>query len=116
MVNMLSSTCGAGGKTTLSLNQTHFAIDADSTRGSGLAPARQDRGARPGADRAIVSGETPTQVTSPAAARSSSTPDRRGYLRSHYIHEGVAAVAARYADLTPDDQLGLLHRHGSPAP
>jgi len=107
MVNLLSSSC-AGGKTTLSLNQTHFAIDADSTAARvwhlpvkvavlGQAPAG-----------AIVSGEKPTSVVAAGCGPVILNAGQAGYLRSHYSHEGLQAVAARYADLPADDQLGLL--------
>ncbi|HKU90802.1 MAG TPA: M1 family metallopeptidase [Steroidobacteraceae bacterium] len=107
MVNMLDSSC-AGGKTALSLNQTHFAIDADSTGARvwhlpvkvavvGQAPTG-----------AIVSGEKPTKVETVGCGAVVLNAGQAGYLRSHYSPEGFKAVAARYADLAADDQLGLL--------
>jgi len=107
MVNMLSSKC-AGGKTKLSLNQTHFAIDEDSTAARvwhlpvkvavlGQAPTG-----------AIISGEKPSPVTVAGCGAVVLNAGQAGYLRSHYSSEGFAAVMARFADLTPDDQLGLL--------
>jgi aminopeptidase N len=108
MVNMLSSSC-SDGKTTLSLNQTHYAIDANST------PARVWRlpvkvavlGHAPTAT--IVSGTAPTQVVTPGCGPVILNAGQGGYLRSKYTHEGVAAIAARYADLRADDQLGVLN-------
>jgi aminopeptidase N len=107
MVNMLASDC-TGGKTTLTLSQTHFAIDADSTAARvwhlpvkvavlGQAPTG-----------AIVSAEKPRQVVTPGCGPVILNAGQAGYLRSHYSPEGLAAVSARYAELMPDDQLGLL--------
>ncbi|HEX6398756.1 MAG TPA: M1 family metallopeptidase, partial [Steroidobacteraceae bacterium] len=107
MVNMLASSC-AGGKTSLSLNQTHFAIDPDSTSARvwhlpvkvavlGQAPTG-----------AIVSGEKPTQVVAAGCGPVVLNAGQAGYLRSHYSAEGFKAVTARYADLAAVDQLGLL--------
>jgi aminopeptidase N len=107
MLNLLASSC-ANGSTTVSLSQTHFAIDADSTAARvwhlpvkvavlGQAPAS-----------AIVSGEKPTRLVTAGCGPVILNAGQTSYLRSHYSREGVAAVAARYADLSPDDQLGIL--------
>ena len=107
MVNMLASSC-AGGKTSLSLNQTHFAIDADSTRArvwhlpvKVAVPGHAPTGS-------IVSGEKPTKVVTAGCGTVVLNAGQTGYLRSHYSAEGFAAVAAHYAELAADDQLGLL--------
>jgi len=107
MVNMLASSC-AGGKTSLSLNQTHFAIDADSTRArvwhlpvKVAVPGQAPTGS-------IVSGEKPTKVVTAGCGTVVLNAGQTGYLRSHYSAEGFAAVAAHYAELAADDQLGLL--------
>jgi aminopeptidase N len=107
MLNLLASSC-ANGSTTVSLSQTHFAIDADSTAARvwhlpvkvavlGQAPAS-----------AIVSGEKPTRLVTAGCGPVILNAGQTSYLRSHYSREGVAAVAARYADLSADDQLGIL--------
>jgi aminopeptidase N len=107
MVNMLETRC-AGGKTTVSLNQTHFAIDADSTaaRVWHLPVKVAVLGQPPSA--AIVSGEKPTRVVVAGCGPVVLNAGQGGYLRTHYSRAGLEAVAARYADLEPDDQLGLL--------
>ena len=107
MVNMLSAKC-AGGKTTLSLNQTHFAIDADSTaaRVWHLPVKVAVLGQAPSG--AIVAGEKPTQIVTAGCGPVVLNAGQAGYLRSHYSREGLKAVMAHYAELTPDDQLGLL--------
>jgi aminopeptidase N len=107
MVNQLASSC-AGGKTTLSLSQTHFAIDADSTKARVWhLPVKVAVLGQP-ATGAIVSGEKPASVVTPGCGPVVLNAGQAGYLRSHYSPDGLNAIAARYADLTPDDQLGLL--------
>jgi aminopeptidase N len=108
MVNMLSARC-EGGKTTLALNQTHFAIDASSTsaRVWQLPVKVATLGQAPTA--AIVSGEAPTQVVTAGCGPVILNAGQGGYLRSKYTHDGLAAIAARFADLSPDDQLGVLN-------
>jgi aminopeptidase N len=108
MVNMLSSRC-SGGKTTLSLNQTHYAIDASSTaaRVWHLPVKVATLGQAPTA--IIVSGAAPAQVVTSGCGPAILNAGQGGYLRSRYTHEGLAAIAARYADLSPDDQLGVLN-------
>ena len=108
MVNMLSSRCD-GGKTTLSVNQTHYAIDAGSTaaRVWHLPVKVATLGSAPTAT--IVSGAALAQVVTAGCGPVILNAGQGGYLRSKYTHEGLAAIAARYADLSPDDQLGVLN-------
>jgi aminopeptidase N len=107
MVNLLSSKC-EGGKTTLSLSQTHYAIDADSTgaRVWQMPVNVAVLGHEPTA--AIVSGPTPTTVVTPGCGPVILNAGQRGYLRSHYSREGFAAITAKYGELSADDQLGLM--------
>jgi aminopeptidase N len=108
MVNMLSAHCD-GGKTTVTLNQTHFAVDAGSTQArvwhlpvkvgvAGQAPSSL-----------IVSGDAPTKVQVAGCGPVILNAGQGGYMRSRYTHEGLAAIGARYASLSSDDQLGLLN-------
>ena len=108
MVNMLSARC-SGGKTTLSLNQTHFAIDPDSTaaRVWHLPVKVAALGQPPTA--LIVSGATPTQAETAGCGPVILNAGQGGYLRSRYTHEGLAVIAARFAELSSDDQLGVLN-------
>jgi aminopeptidase N len=112
MVNMLSSSC-VGGKTTLSLSQTHFAIDAGSTpaRAWHLPVKVATLGQAPAA--VLVSGEAPTKVEAAGCGPAILNAGQAGYLRSRYTHDGLAAVAAHYAALSPDDQLGVLNDSAS---
>jgi aminopeptidase N len=108
MVNMLSSRC-SNGKTALSLNQTHYIIDAGSTtaRVWHLPVKITTLGQAPTA--IIVSGEKPVTVETAGCGPVILNAGQGGYLRSRYSHEGLAAITARYADLSPDDQLGVLN-------
>ena len=107
MVNMLAAGC-SDGKTTLSLSQTNFAIDADSTRASvwHLPVKVAVLGKAPTA--AIVSGNKPAKVIADGCGPVILNAGQEGYLRSHYSRDGLAAIVQHYAGLTPDDQLGVL--------
>src|SRR5262249_28479752 len=99
MVNLLASRC-EGGKAALSLNQTHFTIDADSTKATvwqlpvKVAVLGQD------ATGAIVSGSAPTKIVTPGCGPVILNAGQAGYLRSHYSREGLAAIATNYSKLT----------------
>ena len=112
MVNMLSSRC-SNEKTTLSLSQTHYAIDPGSTaaRVWNLPLKVATLGQAP--TTIIVSGGAPVSVVAAGCGPVILNVGQGGYLRSRYTHEGLAAIAARYADLPPDDQLGVLNDTGS---
>jgi aminopeptidase N len=108
MVNMLSARCD-GGKTTVSLNQSRYAIDANSTAARvWQAPVKvATLGRAPSS--IIVSGDQPTQVVADGCGPVILNAGQGGYLRSKYTKEGLAALAAHYAELSADDQLGLLN-------
>jgi aminopeptidase N len=108
MVNLLSARC-ADGKTTVTLNQTHFVIDASSTsaRVWRLPVKVATLGQAPTAT--IVSGETPTKVEVAGCGPVILNAGQGGYMRSRYTQEGLAAIVAKFTALTPDDQLGLLN-------
>jgi len=108
MVNMLSSRCD-GGKTTLSLSQTHFAIDANSTAARVWHLPVKVQALGQATTATIVSGEKPVNVVTPGCGPVILNAGQGGYLRSKYTHDALAAIAARFADLSPDDQLGLLN-------
>ena len=107
MVNLLSSRCD-GGKTTLSLNQSRFAIDAGSSAARVWhVPVKVAvLGHEPAS--AIVSGAASTSVVVSGCGPVILNAGQGGYLRSHY-GQGLAAISAKYAELSPDDQLGLLN-------
>ena len=108
MVTEVSSTC-VGGKTQLKLSQGHFAIDKDSTAARvwrvPVTVATLDGNTA----KAVISGSTPTTVTVAGCEPVVINAGQTAYFRSRYSREGLAALAARYASLSPDDQLGLLN-------
>jgi aminopeptidase N len=109
-VNMVETECNAGAKkTTVSLTQTHFAIDASSTtaRVWHLPVKVATLGHAP--TTIVVAGATPVKGEVAGCGPVILNAGQGGYLRSKYTHDGLAAIAARYADLTPDDQLGILN-------
>ena len=57
----------------------------------------------------ILSGEAPVSVETAGCGPVILNAGQGGYLRSRYSHEGLAAITARFADLSPDDQLGVLN-------
>ena len=108
MVNMLASSC-VGGNTTLTLNQSHFVIDAGSTKARlWRLPVRVAilDGA---ATSTIVSGPAPQQVKAAGCGTAILNAGQGAYLRSRYSHDGLVAIASHYARLAPDDQLGVLN-------
>jgi aminopeptidase N len=109
MVNMSGSACGAAGKATATLSQTHFAIDAASTaaRVWHLPVKVATLGNAPTA--LVISGAAPVQVEIAGCGPVILNAGQGGYLRSKYTHDALAAIAARFADLSPDDQLGILN-------
>jgi aminopeptidase N len=108
MVNLLASHC-SDGRTTVSLNQTRYVIDASSTaaRVWHLPVKVATLGNAPSA--IIVSGETPTKVEVAGCGPVILNAGQGGYMRSRYPQEALSAIAARFGALTPDDQLGLLN-------
>lgn len=104
----ISAEC-RGGKTLLKLSQGHFAIDADSTTARvwhvPVTVATLDGTSA----KAIISGSTPTTMTVDGCAPVILNAGQTAYFRSRYSPQGLAAVSARYASLSPDDQLGLLN-------
>ena len=109
MVNLLTSGCGGvTGMTPISLNQTHFAIDANSTSARVWHLPVNVAVLGHAATSIIVSGDTPTQLRLQGCGPVIINAGQGGYLRSHYGKE-LGALAAKYAELSPDDQLGLLN-------
>jgi aminopeptidase N len=108
MVNLQSAHC-ADGKTTVTLNQTHFAVDAASTNARVWRLPVKVAVAGQAPSSVIVSGEAPTQVQLAGCGPVILNAGQGGYLRSRYTHEGLAAIGAQYARLSADDQLGLLN-------
>jgi len=112
MVNLLSTSC-ADGKTAVSLNQTHFAIDATSTTARVWHVPVKVATLKQAPTSVLVSGEAPTQAVAAGCGPVILNAGQGGYFRSHYTKTGLAALAAHYPELTADDQLGLLNDTGS---
>jgi aminopeptidase N len=108
MVNMLSARC-SGGKTTLSLNQTHYAIDASSTAARVWHVPVKVATLGQAHTATIVSGSAPTEVVTAGCGPVILNAGQGGYFRSRFSPDGLAAIAARYAELSSDDQLGVLN-------
>lgn len=108
MVDMLASNC-ENGQTVLSLSQTHYAIDAGSTSARVWALPVKVAALGQEPTSTIVSGATPQKVATPGCEPVVLNAGQGGYMRARYSRDGMAAVTRRYGDLTPDDQLGLLH-------
>ena len=113
MVNMLSASC-SGGKTTLSLNQTHFAIDAGSTKARvwHLPVKVAVLGQAPTA--AMVSGEAPAPVVTAGCGPVILNAGQAGYLRSQYSHEGLAATRRAVRRSVTGRSAGCAERYRQP--
>jgi aminopeptidase N len=59
--------------------------------------------------RVLVSGAAGTRVTLPQCAPVLLNAGQAGYFRSQYTAAAFAALADRFRDLAPEDQLGLLN-------
>ncbi|HWJ04433.1 MAG TPA: M1 family metallopeptidase [Steroidobacteraceae bacterium] len=108
VVNMLAANC-ENGQTSLSLNQTHYAIDAGSTSARVWALPVKVAVLGQVPTSSIVSGTTPEKVVTPGCGPVVLNAGQGGYMRARYTREGMAAITERYGDLTADDQLGVLH-------
>jgi aminopeptidase N len=108
MVSELSWQC-ADDKTTLSLAQGHFAIDADSTKARdwhvpvNIAPLGGT------ATTTTVFGPHPKTLVIAGCDPLILNAGQSAYFRSHYPKEALAAILARYRELSPDDQLGIMN-------
>jgi aminopeptidase N len=107
MINLMSARCQAG-KSTVTLNQTRFALD-DSPNAAKVwrLPVKVATLGQP-STATIVSGETPTSVEVAGCGPVILNAGQAGYMRSRYTPDGLTAIGARFAELTADDQLGVL--------
>ncbi len=97
------------GRTTVTLVQDRFAIDRSSSRSrTWRVPVAL---ATPGGPvtRTLVSGRAPRDVTIPGCGPVLVNVGQTGYFRVAYDEAGLAAIAARYGELAPADQLGVLN-------
>ena len=108
MIGEVSVKC-ADGKTTLGLTQGHFAIDADSTNARVWRVPVTIAGIGGATAKSVVSGNDARAVTIAGCEPVILNAGQTAYFRSRYSREGLAAISARYAALSPDDQLGVLN-------
>jgi aminopeptidase N len=108
LVTERGQTC-QGGRESLDLQQGRFATDAASA-----APATwrvpvsvAAIGGRP--EEMVVTGASGGQLDPAGCGPAILNAGQTGYYRSHYSPDGIDALTARFADLTPDDQLGLIN-------
>ena len=108
MVTEESVAC-QGGNTTITVGQSHFAIDATSTKATTwripvtLANLAGDKA------KAVVSAPTQTRVTLPGCGAVVLNDGQSAYFRSRYTQAGLAALSSRFGDLSADNQLGILN-------
>ena len=101
------------GKATLRLSQGHFAVDADSTTARlWHVPAIIAPPAGPSVTR-IVFGRAPATVRLAGCGALIINAGQTAYFRSRYNSEGLAAIAAQFGALSPEDQLGVLNDSSS---
>jgi aminopeptidase N len=101
----------AQGRLTLALSQTRFAIDDSAKSGvqSWRVPVSVRALGTTVATQVMVSGAGSTRVSLPECAPALLNAGQRAYFRSRYSPQAFAALASRYGELAPEDQLGLLN-------
>ncbi|HEY6450976.1 MAG TPA: M1 family aminopeptidase [Steroidobacteraceae bacterium] len=108
MVSETSARC-AGDITTLELAQGRYAIDPESSRARlWHVPATV---ASLGGPRisVVLAGAAPRPVQVPGCGAVILNTGQTAYARSRYTAAGLAALAAHFKALSPEDQLGLLN-------
>ncbi|MEO8926121.1 MAG: M1 family metallopeptidase, partial [Caulobacteraceae bacterium] len=108
MITQASAKC-EGGVTSLAVTQGHYAIDPGSTtaRVWRVPVIAATLGAAPA--KAVVSGERPTPIALAGCGPVVLNAGQTAYFRSRYSTDGLAAIAAHYGALSPDDQLGVFN-------
>jgi aminopeptidase N len=101
----------AQGRLTLELSQTRFASDDSGKSGvqTWHVPVAVKAVGGMAATRVMVSGAAATRLALPACAPALINAGQSAYFRSHYASGAFATLASRYAQLAPEDQLGLLN-------
>ncbi|HEX7687589.1 MAG TPA: M1 family aminopeptidase, partial [Burkholderiaceae bacterium] len=120
LVSELGARCDRG-DTVVTLSQGRFAVDpADAAPRRWRVPMAVSTLGH-AAVRAIVAGPAPQQLRVPGCGPVVLDPGQAGYLRARYQPGDLAALTARFDELAPIDQLGLLAdtaalaRHGDVA-
>jgi aminopeptidase N len=101
----------AQGHLTLALSQTRFAIDDSAKTGvqTWRVPVAVRALGTTAATQVMVSGAGATRVSLPECAPVLLNAGQSAYFRSLYSPQAFAALASRYGELAPEDQLGLLN-------
>ena len=101
----------AQGHLTLALSQTRFAIDDSANTGvqTWRVPVAVRALGSTAATQVMVSGAGATRVSLPECAPALLNAGQSAYFRSLYSPQAFAALASRYGELAPEDQLGLLN-------
>jgi len=108
MVSELSARC-ADDATTVVLTQSHFAVDAGSTRARVWhVPVTIATLGGPSAT-SLVTGPAPQPARVSGCGAAILNAGQNAYFRARYSNEGLAALTLHYAALSSADQLGLLN-------
>jgi aminopeptidase N len=103
---ILAESAADGG---LRLSQSRFATGAERAKGVWLTPVRVAGPGETGVWTGLVSRPKPQTVPLAPGATAIVNAGQGGYFRTLYRPDLQARLAARYAELTPADQLGLLY-------
>ena len=109
MIAERSAAC-LGGATGLTLGQDRFIIDPGAKAGSAWrTPVTVRALGAPRAATAVVSAGASTRLRVPGCGAVVLNAGQTAYFRSRYSTEGLRAISARFGELAPDDQLGLIN-------
>lgn len=107
----LDAEVAAGGRTTLTLRQSRFAVDQSAGEAlewrTPVAAAAVGSSAPPASG--IVKGPAPVAVSVDGPPPVKINVGQTAYYRSQYASDALAALAAHFGSLAPADQLGLLY-------
>jgi aminopeptidase N len=106
LITELDATCAAG-RTTVTLSQGQFALDDSGRARTWHTPVALAILGGGGA-HAVITGPTPQRIGVDGCGPLLINAGQKGYLRSRYSAAGLAALTAHFAQLSVDDQLGLL--------
>ncbi len=97
------------GRTTVTLGQTHFAIDATSTAATQWRVPVTVANLAGEQVKTVVASPGETLVTLPGCGPVVLNDGQSAYFRSRYTRDGLAALSSRFGDLSADNQLGILN-------
>jgi len=112
LINEISSKC-SGGSTLVTMNQGRFAIDPDSTKARVWQVPVIVTSVGGKFARTVVSGPAPKSVKLAGCGTVIVNTGQAAYFRTHYSKSSFADIAEHYAELSPEDQLGVFDDTGS---